>query len=324
MISCFCLTVPTYGLLSSIGLFQTYWHRHVLRDHSEGDISWIISVFGFLNCLFAAPSGILFDRYGSRWLLPLGCGAYIAAFIGLAFSTTYGQFMGCLALAGACFPFTADKERYTATPTTIAFSVVSQWFRTRTGIATGCVTLGAPLGGILFSLTLQTLFDRLPWRAAALVLAGLMAGFLLLGCLLVETNVRIPEQTASEDDSGSESVKVPGILASRQFWLISYAIFGERSRYTKRAVSCWLSNTAPGTHSVRACPLHPMGFYPFVCRSGKRWGYTVLLDDVVQHVGFSPSFWRSSSFANSTSPPAVVRCLEGLCPRGYQIGRLAR
>jgi MFS family permease len=100
VIGCFCLTVPTYGLLSSIGLFQTYWHHHVLRTYSEGDISWIISVFGFLDCLFAAPSGILFDRYGSRWLLPLGCVAYIAAFIGLAFSTTYGQFMGCMALAG--------------------------------------------------------------------------------------------------------------------------------------------------------------------------------------------------------------------------------
>lgn len=97
---CFCLTVPTYGLLSSIGLFRTYWHRHVLGAHSEGDIAWIISVFGFLDCLFAAPSGILFDRYGPRRLLPLGCVAYVAAFIGLAFSTTYAQFMGCMALAG--------------------------------------------------------------------------------------------------------------------------------------------------------------------------------------------------------------------------------
>lgn len=100
MIGCFCLTIPTYGLLSSIGLFQPYWHQHVLQNSAGGDIAWIISLFGFLDCLFAAPAGILFDRYGLRWLLPIGCVAYVAAFIGLAFASTYSQFMSCMALAG--------------------------------------------------------------------------------------------------------------------------------------------------------------------------------------------------------------------------------
>jgi MFS family permease len=101
VLGCFCLTVPTYGLLSSIGLFQTYWHGSVLAGggHSESDVAWIISVFGFLDCLFAAPAGILFDR-GHGWLLPLGCAVYVVAFVGLACSRTYAQFMGCMAVAG--------------------------------------------------------------------------------------------------------------------------------------------------------------------------------------------------------------------------------
>jgi predicted MFS family arabinose efflux permease len=100
MIGCFCLTVPTYGLLSSIGLFQTYWHQHMLQGYSESEISWIISVFGFLTCLFASPAGIVFDRYGSAWLLPTGSVAYIVSFIGLTFSSTYQELMGCMTLAG--------------------------------------------------------------------------------------------------------------------------------------------------------------------------------------------------------------------------------
>ena len=92
--------MPTYGLLSSIGLLQTYWHTGVLQEWSEGDIAWIISLFGFLDCLLAAPAGVLFDRYGTRWLLPLGCAAYTAAFVGLAFCTTYAQFVGCMVVAG--------------------------------------------------------------------------------------------------------------------------------------------------------------------------------------------------------------------------------
>lgn len=131
---------------------------------------------------------------------------------------------------------------------------MSQWFGAREGIATGCVTLGAPLGGIFFSLALQALFERLAWRTAALVLAGLMAGFLLLGNLLVEANVPSPAQTAGDDTSGSETAKVPGMLRSRQFWLISYAVFGERSAVHQaasgvRLVSCLCCclTTAPGT-----------------------------------------------------------------------------
>ncbi|KAK3298989.1 major facilitator superfamily domain-containing protein [Chaetomium fimeti] len=185
----FSLTVPTFGLLSAVGLFPTYWRQTVLPHTSEGDAAWIIAVFGFLGCLFAAPAGVLFDRFCS----------------------------GCPKGEGA-------------TPTTIALSVVGQWFDRRKGIATGCVTLGAPLGGIFFSLVLQILFDRYPWRTAALILAAIMAVFLLLGILLVETNPpAAPARGVSKDDSDSDAEplrqEISHMLLSSKFWLISYALF---------------------------------------------------------------------------------------------------
>lgn len=61
------------------------------KYNTDSDISWIISIFGFLDSFFAVAAGALFDRYGSRWLMPLGCAVYVAAFIGLAFSSTYAQ-----------------------------------------------------------------------------------------------------------------------------------------------------------------------------------------------------------------------------------------
>lgn len=100
--ACFFFTVPIYGLLSSIGLFQTYWRKHQLQDFSESEVSWIISMFGFMDCLFGSPAGILFDKYGVRWLLPLASIMYLSCFVGLAFSSNYGGFMGCLAMAGIC------------------------------------------------------------------------------------------------------------------------------------------------------------------------------------------------------------------------------
>lgn len=100
VVGSFCLTISTYGLLSSIGLFQTYWQEHQLAEESGMNISWIISMFGFLDCFVAAPFGVLFDRYGSKPLLAIGCTVYLSSFVALAFATTYGQFMACFVIAG--------------------------------------------------------------------------------------------------------------------------------------------------------------------------------------------------------------------------------
>jgi MFS family permease len=120
---------------------------------------------------------------------------------------------------------------------------VSQWFDARKGIATGCVTLGAPLGGIFFSLVLQTLFERYPWRTAGLVLVGIMAGLLVVGNLLVETNVLLPpsggRQTASEDRTSERPAEatISNMLRSPKFWLVGYALFGKPCRSTRSAAS---------------------------------------------------------------------------------------
>jgi nitrate/nitrite transporter NarK len=133
-----------------------------------------------------------------------------------------------------------------AVPTTIALSVVGQWFDKKKDLATGCVTLGAPLGGIFFSLVLQILFDRYPWKTAALVLAAIMAVFLLLGFLLVETNPPVPAsilvQEVGKDVSGSgpETLRqeISHMLRSPKFWLLSYALFGEWSLPSLPALPC--------------------------------------------------------------------------------------
>lgn len=100
VIGSYCLSVAVYGLLSTIGLFQTHWKEDMLKEYTDSEISWIISMFGFLDCFVAAPAGIVFDRYGSRWVLAVNSMAYLASFVGLAFSSTYSELMGCMVVAG--------------------------------------------------------------------------------------------------------------------------------------------------------------------------------------------------------------------------------
>jgi MFS family permease len=275
VIGCFCLTVAVYGLLSSIGLFQTYWHGHQLRHKAESEISWVISVFGFLDCFCGVLAGVLFDRFGIRWLLSLASVVYVGAFVGLAFSSTYGQFMGCFVAAGiaaglfSLLSFTYESGVgcwcwwIAAPPTTVAFCVVSQWFSKREGIATGCVTLGAAVGGIGFSLLLQVLFDRLQWRDGMLVLAGVLAVLMAAGSALVEVNLvdgdgdvveREGEWGGKKEGGGKQCKKLDGgggsgsgsgkgcwevlggLVRDVKFWLVTYAVFGEFFFFFSRAL----------------------------------------------------------------------------------------
>ncbi|KAG7292200.1 hypothetical protein NEMBOFW57_002235 [Staphylotrichum longicolle] len=165
-LGCFLLTVPTYGLLSAIGLFQTYWRAGLLAGRSEADVAWLTSLFGFLDCLFAAPAGYLFDR-----------------------ARTVSSANGSRKRKG----LRRDASRW------------------------------APLGGIFFSLVLQSLFDRFSWRTAALILTGIMAALLVLGVMLVETNTT-RQETAGEENP-EPPARVSDVLKSSKFWLISYALF---------------------------------------------------------------------------------------------------
>ena len=94
------VTTTTFGLMTAVGLFQTYWQEHQLADWAGTQVSWIISVFGFLTLFVSAYAGALCDRYGATWLLIFGSAMYGGSFCGLVFSMKYGHFMACFAVAG--------------------------------------------------------------------------------------------------------------------------------------------------------------------------------------------------------------------------------
>lgn len=100
VLGCFCLSLSVYGLLSAIGLFQTYWAAHQLAGREASEISWIISVFGFADCFFAAPAGMLFDRYGAGAILAATSTVYVACFVGLAWAGTHETLIGWMLVAG--------------------------------------------------------------------------------------------------------------------------------------------------------------------------------------------------------------------------------
>jgi hypothetical protein len=45
---CWCAMLGSFGIWNSVGVFQAYLSENQLSQYSEGDISWIFSVFSFL------------------------------------------------------------------------------------------------------------------------------------------------------------------------------------------------------------------------------------------------------------------------------------
>ncbi|KAF4635382.1 hypothetical protein G7Y89_g2712 [Cudoniella acicularis] len=137
----FSIITGTFGLISSVGLFQSYWQAHQLSAYTSRDIGWIAAVNVFLNLFLGVQIGPLFDRYGPRWLILAGSVVYVAALVALAECKVYWHFM--LVYGAGCGASSAFL-------TTTALAVVAHWFEVKRGMATGLTFLDvvASTGGV--------------------------------------------------------------------------------------------------------------------------------------------------------------------------------
>jgi MFS family permease len=160
----FFIIMGTFGLISSVGLFQSYWSTHQLLSYTDRDIGWISAVNVFLNLFLGVQVGPLFDRYGPRWLVLGGSVLYFASLMLLAQCRVYWQLMLVYGVLGGVS---------SAFLTTTALAVVAHWFEKRRGIASGIAFVGSSVGGIMFPLVLKPALQHLSWTWA-IRLVGLM------------------------------------------------------------------------------------------------------------------------------------------------------
>ena len=85
-----------------------------------------------------------------------------------------------------------------ATAVTFA-GVISRWFDRRRGLALGIALAGIGIGGVIWSLLTQTLFDLVGWRTSFLYMAAVVAFVVLPVVLLVVRNS--PEDMGLHIDS---------------------------------------------------------------------------------------------------------------------------
>lgn len=170
----------SFGLMNTIGTFQAYISTHQLSTYSPSAVGWIFSLYVFLGFFCGVQIGPVFDAKGPRWIVVAGTLCLLSAMVGVAFSSKYWHFILTFSILGGLG---------TSLIFTPAVASIAHFFLKKRANATGLAATGGSVGGIIFPLMLQSLFPRIGFRYASLVMALIFLVLLLIANILIRARL---------------------------------------------------------------------------------------------------------------------------------------
>ncbi|MBI1179017.1 MAG: MFS transporter [Alphaproteobacteria bacterium] len=224
------VTVLFQGLTYGLGLYSfTFWVEPWMAEFgaSRADLMWATALSIAAMGLMAPFAGRAMAAVSKRVLVCAGALLFSLGFV-------------LIALAGAAWQIVAVYATLIAaglllTGPLVAQSLGAAWFRRHRGLAIGIGISGLAFGGFVVPPLATWLLGLYGWRAAHLILAGLVAGAILPVTWLVVRDT--PEQAGVAPEAGGErsaamdaalddrSWSLGEILRSRAFWIIVIAFF---------------------------------------------------------------------------------------------------
>ncbi|CCF54226.1 hypothetical protein NDA11_002727 [Ustilago hordei] len=201
----FILIMTNFGLLTSYGVFQTFYLSHQLIHTPSSTVSWIGSLQTFMILGGSFVFGKISDDYGSRWVLICGSIITFVSMLGVAFCETLIQL---ILVQGVAFGLGGSMLFLPGC------ALVNQYFDKKKGTAMSVIIGAASFGGVVWPLILQALFDHpgigFGW--------GVRIAALLLAILLTISNVLMKPRLA------------PTPKAQRQNWSQVWTLLTEDSQ----------------------------------------------------------------------------------------------
>lgn len=165
----FLVMMCTWGAVNSFGAFQTYYTSTLGIPQST--ISWIGSVQAFLQFFLAIFTGRALDAGLFRPVVIAGVIIQVLGWFLMSISTKYWQLFltqGIMIGVGGGLYFCPSM------------GLLSTYFSTRRGIATGLATTGNAIGGIIFPVIVQQLIGKVGFAWTTRVI-----GFVILVLLVI-------------------------------------------------------------------------------------------------------------------------------------------
>ncbi|KAJ4244411.1 hypothetical protein NW762_014539 [Fusarium torreyae] len=221
----FLFLMPTFGMMQSVGTFQSYLELNQLREYPAGEIGWVPGIYMFLSMLVSIQVGPVIDQRGPIALSIIGGGGIVVMFVLVAECKTYWQFMLCFGVLGGLA---------TAIAGTIGVTVVAKLFSRKRGLAIGLALTGSSIGTVIFPIMLRSLLPKLGWSWSMRILAFVILGIFIVGtiCLipyrrlakLVALPVAKKRGLAILNFSAFRSI--PFSLVSVMFFAIQFVLYG--------------------------------------------------------------------------------------------------
>ncbi|KAK9895934.1 MFS general substrate transporter [Cystobasidium minutum MCA 4210] len=163
-------SIVTWGYITSFGVYQAYYQTHQLANESASSIAWIGSLQLFFILMGSLFAGYLFDAGHHYKLVAVGSVFTIVGIFTTAECTKLWQFIlaqGFCGGIGAGFIYLPCA------------GTLSHWFKKRRTLCFGCIASGSSIGGVIFPILLNRMFERTTFKWAVRT-----AGFVCLACLI--------------------------------------------------------------------------------------------------------------------------------------------
>ena len=173
------------------------------------------TVFFVIGAVTSPPAGWLLDRYSSRAIIAIGSTLLTLGLLAYSATNSLWQLVAIYALLGLALSLCGLVSNMV---------MLTGWFDSGRGRATGILLMASSLGGALFPLAVGTGIEQLGWRQTVL-LTGVGVGSLMLGSvwLLLRDGRRVMPASASPEPSSDLGQRVIPLLLTRRFAAIVFA-----------------------------------------------------------------------------------------------------
>lgn len=264
-------------------------------------MAWIGSTQSTLTFIGSILAGRFFDSHGPRPLVIAGTILSVSALVGLAFCTEYYQFF----LAHLLFGLSGTLTYSPAT------AISGHWFLKKRSTAVGIIVCGAGFGGVIYPIMMRSLFARMSFRNAILVIAGFNAVLMLPSCFWMKA--RLPPRSPPP----WSALKAPWKESGYTFLVLGTAV------YMLNVFSPYFN--APVLVAQNSLPPHIAEYSIAILQAGSFFGRAtagVLADCLGVWVVFGTMSFASSIvlFAFWTGAPGVGCTIAGLVLYGIVSG----
>jgi MFS family permease len=225
------------GIRFSFGVFFIA----ILKEYgwSRGATAGAFSLAMVVHAIFAPVTGAIVDRFGPRKLFPIGS---VFLIMGLMAASQITAIWHLYLFFGVAVAIGINTISYSP-----HMALIPRWFVRKRGLAAGLVLSGIGMGTLVIVPLVELIIDKMGWRSAFLILAGIILGIVLPMTALFQR--RSPEEVGQYPDgiapgstrnlstenekenermptfNGPEQWTFKAALCTRAFWCMFSVVF---------------------------------------------------------------------------------------------------